>query len=126
MASKLYCLAGKVTRMKPVNTNKASKRGEDRGGAGSVWWASQNRFRRAGQTFERFMQCLKWAEEGKTFIYWHPKFVAIDMKQWEQIQKKLNPPIKKSLMFYDEYEDLTPEREKELQKYFNERLKEKI
>ena len=43
-----------------------------------------------GKTIKAFMQCLSWAEEGKTFIYVHPKFVAVDTKTWENLQNRTN------------------------------------
>lgn len=79
-------------------------------------FAWQNKLRRLGQTFERFKQCMQWASEGKTFIYYHPDFVAIDMKSWEAIDKKLHPP-KRIITYYDEYDDITPEKEVELRKW---------
>jgi len=71
-----------------------------------------------GETFKRFMECLEWAKKGKTFIYYHPDFVAIDMKSWEAIDKKLHPSSK-IITYYDEYDDITPEREAELRKWLD-------
>lgn len=70
--------------------------------------------RRAGETFKRFMQCLAWAEEGKTFMYVHPKFVAIDMKSWNKLKREKRIP---QSVYYDEYADWTPEMSERLEKY---------
>lgn len=72
------------------------------------------------KTFESFMQCMGWAEEGKTFIYYHPKFVAIDMKTWNKLNKRKNLP---TINYYDEYQDWTPEMDKQLSKILKNRLK---
>lgn len=77
--------------------------------------------RQAGETFKRFMACLQWAKEGKTFIYMHPDFVAIDQKTWKKIQDELQPPIKQQVI-YDEYQDWTPEMEARFNKYMAGRL----
>lgn len=73
-------------------------------------WRRGNRY---GETFKRFMQCLQWAKEGKTYIYYHPDFVAIDHKSWEAIDKILHPP-KNTIIYYDEYQDWTPEMQERL------------
>lgn len=75
--------------------------------------------RQAGETFKRFMQCLKWAKEGKTFIYVHPDFVAIDAKTWHELNRKANIPKN---VYYDEFQDWTPEIEARLNKYLAERV----
>lgn len=73
-----------------------------------------------GETFKRFAQCIKWAKQGKTFIYWHPDFVAIDMKTWEEIEQKLNP---RPIIYYDEYSEVTPENLAKIDKILSQRIK---
>jgi hypothetical protein len=79
-------------------------------------WSRLNQSRTLGKRFEQFCQLIGWAEQGKTFIFYHPKMVAIDMKTWEKIQRTLNPP-KKTIVYYDEYDFITPEKEAELKKW---------
>lgn len=67
-----------------------------------------------GETFKRFTQCLRWAEEGKTFIYVHPAFVAIDSKTWDKLHKEKKIPRE---VYYDEFADWSPEIVAELNKY---------
>lgn len=74
-----------------------------------------------GETFKRFMACLQWAREGKTFIYHHPDFIAIDRKTWDKIQAELRPPIEQQVI-YDEYANWTPKMEARLNKYMAGRL----
>lgn len=74
--------------------------------------------RQAGETFKRFMRCLAWAKEGKTFMYVHPDFVAIDMKTWDKLKREERIPH----VYYDEYADWTPEMEARLNKYLAERV----
>lgn len=69
--------------------------------------------RQFGETFKRFTQCLMWAKEGKTFIYVHPDFVAIDMKTWNKLKGEKRIPR----VYYDEYADWTPEMSERLEKY---------
>jgi hypothetical protein len=78
--------------------------------------------RRFGETLKNFTQCLKWASEGKRFIYVHPDFVALDTKTWQQIQKELHPPLNRQIV-YDECGEWNPEKEKLLKKILKERLK---
>lgn len=85
----------------------------------NVYNRTQHRY---GETFKGFIACLKWAKEGKTFIYWHPDFVAIDMKSWEAIDKILHPSAK-IITYYDESDNITPEKEAALKKLLKERLK---
>jgi hypothetical protein len=66
-----------------------------------------------GKNFEQFRQLIQWAIEGKTFIFFHPKMVCIDMKTWDELQSKLTPKL---IITYDEYDNLTPERMEELEK----------
>lgn len=81
-------------------------------------WPRGNRF---GETFKRFMACMQWAKEGKTYIYYHPDFVAIDHKTWEKIQRKLNPPKETIKFYYDEYDTIDPEQEEKLKKWLSQR-----
>lgn len=67
------------------------------------WWWIQQHARNYQKTFHAFMQCMKTAEEGKTFVYMHPKFVAVDIKTWEKLQKKARP---KPVIYFDEWGDL--------------------
>lgn len=76
--------------------------------------------RRMGETFRRFQQCMMWAKKGKTFIYYHPDFVAIDQKTWAKLQKREQIP---KTVYYDEYQDWTPEMEARLNKYLAGRLR---
>lgn len=77
-------------------------------------------YRQFGETFKRFTQCLMWAKEGKTFIYVHPDFVAIDTKTWEKLHKEKKIP---RTVYYDEYQDWTPAMEARLDKYLKGRTK---
>lgn len=70
--------------------------------------------RQAEETFKRFIQCLKWAKEGKTFMYVHPDFVAIDKKTWDKLKREKRIPRS---VYYDEYAVWTPEMEERLNKY---------
>jgi hypothetical protein len=63
---------------------------------------------------------LKWAKEGKTFIYVHPDFVAVDTKTWQILNKRERVP---KIAYYDEYDDFTPETEAILKKILKTRLK---
>lgn len=74
------------------------------------------------KTFDAFVGCMKLAKEGKTFIYYHPDFVAIDMKSWKKIDKILHVP---KYVIYDESGEWTEEQSKMLDKILDERLKKK-
>jgi len=74
-----------------------------------------------GETFKRFTACVQWARAGKTFIYVHPDFVAIDNKTWSKIQNELHPPIERQII-YDECDEWTPETEALLKEVFEKRL----
>ena len=52
---------------------------------------------------------MNWAKQGKTFIFHHPNFVAIDRKTWDKINEKLHP---KPYVIFDEASEVTPEMEK--------------
>ncbi|HYG84612.1 MAG TPA: hypothetical protein VD907_07100 [Verrucomicrobiae bacterium] len=67
----------------------------------------------AGKTWKAFTKCLKWAQEGKTFIYVHPEFVAIDTETWLKLNKKR---IDHKIVYFEEYQDWTPEMQAELDK----------
>lgn len=81
--------------------------------------------RKFGKTFDNFMTCIRWAAEGKTFIFVDPKFVAIDMKTWDKIQHELHPPIERQVI-YDECSDWTPETEARLKELFEKRLARRV
>lgn len=70
-----------------------------------------------GKTIEAFMECLKMALEGKTFIYVHKDFVAVDSKTWARIHAERMP----SIPFYDEFGSITDEQLEELEKILQER-----
>ncbi len=82
------------------------------------WAGTPRNLRTAGETFKRFTQCLKWAKEGKTFMYVHPDFVAIDIKTWNKLKREKRIPR----VYYDEYQDWTPEMEARLEKYLSARV----
>lgn len=76
--------------------------------------------RTPGETFKRFMACVAWARTGKTFMYVHPDFVAIDTKTWEKITKRERIPKR---VYYDELDEWTPEKQDILDKWLKERTK---
>lgn len=67
----------------------------------------------AGKTWKAFTKCLQWAQQGKTFIYVHPKFVAIDTETWIKLNKK---NVDHKIVYYDEYATMTPAMQAELDK----------
>lgn len=69
--------------------------------------------RYVGKTWKAFTKCLQWAQSGKTFIYVHPKFVAIDTETWLKLTKK---NVDHKFVYYDEYATMTPEMRAELDK----------
>jgi hypothetical protein len=58
----------------------------------------KKRPRAFGKTYEMFVECMKIAKAGKTFLYVHPNFVAIDVETWRVMQAKLSAPV----IYYDE------------------------
>lgn len=66
-----------------------------------------------GKTWKAFTKCLQWAQQGKTFIYVHPKFVAIDTKTWLKLNKK---EIDHKMVFFEEYQPWSAEMQAELDK----------
>lgn len=67
-----------------------------------------------GKTYTQFLNCLKWAKKGKTFIFYHPDFVAMDHKTWIKLNKKTKPMTSQSTsistpmptIYYDEFKDV--------------------
>lgn len=78
--------------------------------------------RSIGKRFEQFQQLIKWAADGKTFIYMHPDMVAIDMKTWKQIQKKLSPKPPITIDESNELSEPNEETENWLKELFKKRL----
>ncbi|MGV9002375.1 MAG: hypothetical protein ACOH18_05485 [Candidatus Saccharimonadaceae bacterium] len=70
--------------------------------------------RRFGATFKMFMECMKIAARGKTFLYVHPNFVAIDKRTWDIVQSKLHAPI----ISYNEAASITDKDLKAFEKQF--------
>lgn len=70
--------------------------------------------RQESKTFKAFMQCLDIAKAGKTFLFVHPNFVAIDAKTWRELQARLNPPV----IYYDEASSITDKQLKEFDKAY--------
>jgi hypothetical protein len=68
--------------------------------------------RYAGKTWKAFTQCLQWAQQGKTFIFVHKNFVAIDMETWNRLKREKLP----TMTFYDEVGEITEEQWAELDK----------
>lgn len=66
-----------------------------------------------GKTWKAFTKCLQWAQQGKTFIYVHPRFVAIDTKTWLKLNKK---EIDHKMVFFEEYQPWSKEMQAELDK----------
>ena len=73
--------------------------------------------RNFNKTIEAFMKCVEWAQQGKTFIFVHPKFVAIDMKTWDKLKRERLP----SMTFYDEAGEISDEQLKEIDKILEKR-----
>lgn len=69
--------------------------------------------RMVGKTWKAFTKCLQWAQQGKTFIYVHPRFVAIDTKTWLKLNKK---EIDHKMVFFEEYQPWSKEMQAELDK----------
>lgn len=68
--------------------------------------------RYAGKTWKAFTKCLQWGQEGKTFIFIHHNFVAIDVETWKKLHREALPTIK----FLDEAGEVTDEQWAELNK----------
>lgn len=49
--------------------------------------------RQYSKTFKMFIECMKIAKTGRTFLYVHPDFVAIDKRTWDILQAKAHAPI---------------------------------
>lgn len=66
-----------------------------------------------GKTWKAFTKCLQWAQQGKTFIYVHPRFVAIDTKTWLKLNKK---NVSHKIVYFEEYQPWSAEMQAELEK----------
>lgn len=74
----------------------------------------KSQHRKLGKTFKMFIACMKIAAQGKTFLYVHPNFVAVDNKTWETIQSKLHAPV----IYYNESQSITDKDLKKFEKEF--------
>lgn len=66
-----------------------------------------------GKTWKAFTKCLQWAQQGKTFIYVHPKFVAIDTETWLKLNKQ---NVDHKIVYFEEYQPWSKEMQAELDK----------
>lgn len=69
--------------------------------------------RMVGKTWKAFTKCLQWAQQGKTFIYVHPRFVAIDTQTWLKLNKK---EVNHKIVYFEEYQPWSKEMQAELDK----------
>lgn len=69
--------------------------------------------RMVGKTWKAFTKCLQWAQQGKTFIYVHPRFVAIDTQTWLKLNKD---NIGHKIVYFEEYQPWSKEMQAELEK----------
>lgn len=68
--------------------------------------------RQYSKTFKAFIACMNIAKKGKTFIFVHPNFVAVDIKTWRALKAAKDVPH----IVYDEVSEITPKQWDDLDK----------
>lgn len=67
---------------------------------------TDSNFRQYSKTFKVFIACMNIAKKGKTFIFVHPNFVAVDIKTWRELKAAKDMPH----IVYDEASEVTPKQ----------------
>lgn len=70
--------------------------------------------RQYSKTFKMFIGCMQLAKKGKTFLYVHPEFVAIDKETWNVMQSKLRAPV----IYYNEAQFISDKDLNQFEKEF--------